>query len=487
MLEKRIEAIKKGVAPKDSIIKWIKEDPNLATELIARGIKTEEEIDSWLRKTPEEHRIEYRSGRYSVEDLKKIMNKGELPADECKGYIKEIIRKKIESGEFSVDQIKSIPDLSSSEKSEYVAAYHRKKIENGQYSIEQIKLLNDLPYSEKTQLLEDLHSQNIVANKYSDSDIEYLLQNDEISEDKLRSILHPNRLKKFLPCIVDVEFLKWENLPPVAPNKTDVFVLGVPGSGKSTLLSGLFHFASHNEYLVYDIENNFGAKYLNQLVDAIYDGCLIRATSVQHMQFMTCDFSDYSGRKHPLTFMEMSGELFSKIYSSDTAELPPKLNEYMMGENYKVLILAIDYEEDDKDNASVSRKELIYSLKVLEKKGVLAKVDAINVVITKWDMYKGGSADGAADFLKRKGYGALRKECEDLSEKYGFSFKFSTFSLGTFYGFQNKKYKYKEEDSKKLYEWFCERTAYIDNGKLKGKSDTTKTNGKSTGWPFGKK
>ena len=53
----RISAIKRGLMKnEDGIKKWIEEDPELGNELVTNGVKTQEQIDAYFQKTPEEHR-----------------------------------------------------------------------------------------------------------------------------------------------------------------------------------------------------------------------------------------------------------------------------------------------------------------------------------------------------------------------------------------------------------------------------------------------
>ncbi len=428
----------------DKMLKdWLK-NTNIADELVNEGLITQAKVDEIFYISPEQYIENHNKGMYSIDDIIRIVEKGGISQEKGKQLITNMYIKDIEDGILSIDQIKTISNLTK---------------------------------DEKFQLVADIHKKNINQQKYSKEKIEALVKNKELTEDDLQECLSAEQLKNFMPCILTVDFSKWEDMPPLQPNKTDIFVLGVPGSGKSTLMSGLLHYAKHNGLLNYNIKNHFGAKYMNQLASAVEDGCLIDRTSANVIQFMACDFIDSDEYKHPLSFIEMSGEVFEGIYNSDEVKIPERMREYVTSDNHKIIVLAIDYyDEINSIQASTKAKDkLEYSLKVLEKFNTLEKVDAILVVITKWDLNKDKSDDAAANFLTERGYKSLKRMCEDYSIDYNLEYTFQTFSLGNFYGINNQKYKYNPEYSEKIFNWFCKNTARLtDSNKRKQNKNQNK-------------
>lgn len=531
--KKQIEAIKKGYAKDETLKKWLEEDPELAQLVIDAGLKPQEDIDALMRKSEEEHEAIYKSGKYTVDDIRNIRKKNEIADDKAlqwihkiltqkieegalsipeikqipefsdfqkEEYINNIYKKQIDSGNMSVDEIRQIPDYTEEQKKKIILGIHQSKIERGEYSIDQIRQIPDFSDYEKSEILIKLfdkkidHNENVIdqirniweisdyqkgelirkihrkkMNQYSTTEIETLIKRNEIDESDIRETLPPEQVREYFGTKIDIETGKWEDLPDLQPNRTDVLVLGIPGSGKTMFLAGLFHYAYLEGRLLKDITNPYGVKYLDSLVDSISQTALLEATTQDKLQVMFCNIKDELARTHPLTFIEMSGEVFKEFYENDDAKIPEKLQQYMHFENQKILILVIDYQEDINKKGSASREQLIFALKVLEREGVMSKIDSIFIIITKWDLCPNkNDSDAPADFLKNKGYMALKAECEQLAEVYNINFMFDTFSLGEFYGIKNDKYNYDETDSKRLYEWICDHSAYLDSKKTTG-------------------
>ncbi len=88
---------------------------------------------------------------------------------------------------------------------------------------------------------------------------------------------------------------------------------------------------------------------MGQLAKAIRKGNLIARTAEDVTQHMACEFTkkietkSFLGkkriktRKHPLTFIEMSGEIFEEINRADEAKIPEKMLEYIGSDNSKVI------------------------------------------------------------------------------------------------------------------------------------------------------
>jgi len=436
LLKKKYESYKpwlrQGRLNDDMLKNWLSDMPGVADVLISEGLLTDEQKRKLVFKSVNEHWANVKNGKYSIDDVRSYSARGEYDR-------------------FTESQM--------------ITEFYVSRINAGLIAIEQIHLIPDLPDSQKKQLIENIHKNNIQSGKYTDEKIEQLIEEGIIGESFLKENLKPEVYNRFLPNIIQVEYMKWVDLPALIPNRTDVFVLGVPGSGKSTFMSGMLHYGRHNSRLTYQFgENVIGAKYLHLLTDAIYQTGLVSATGTEVVQYMACDFIDDKHDKHPMSFIEMSGEFFQKIYDDDHAKIPEKLEPYITGDNFKILTFVIDFQAEGKGSTTQASK-LEHTMLVLEKMGTLIKTDAILIIITKWDLNEG--REEPAEYLKRRGYGAFNTMCEHLSKKYGFSYSFQTFSLGKFYGINKQRYRYDPTDSKRIFDWFCLKAAAENTGNKK--------------------
>lgn len=447
---KLVMEAKAGKLSDDKLKYWLENAPEDKATIIQNGWATQEKIKQIFTKTPQEHRQIFNSGGYSVDSLKKLKASGDIDATEAERMISELYIKQLYDGTISLDDIRRSSDLSN---------------------------------NERIQIITDYHKENIRRERYTSEQIGEALNKKELLEEDLQGVMSEEEIRELFPCTVTPDFMRWTDLPDLILNRTDIFVLGVPGSGKSMLMAGMIYYASINGHLDYLIHNKVGAKYLNQLKDVVKNGCLIAGTAHERLQYMACDFVDDESDKHPLTFIEMSGEVFKQFYNGE--KIPEILLNYFQSENNKVITLVVDYTEENKRNISDADQstQLSFALKILEENGALARTEAINIVVTKWDLAQKNRVESPGQFLKEHGYLQLERQCATYAQQYGLDFSFETFSLGSFYGMQNKKYKYNPDDSKKLFDWYCDNTAIINEGRTSKKTPPVKSK-KGNGWKW---
>lgn len=211
-----------------------------------------------------------------------------------------------------------------------------------------------------------------------------------------------------------------DSLPPLLNNRTDIFFFGVPGSGKSCVLSSLMYYMDEIGVIADNTYNLIGTQYRNQLKDDYSKRVLPDGTAVEAIHYMPFDLRNLSDKsqKHPLNFVDMSGELFRDAYEKGINSIHPKVVEYLKHKNRKVIFLIIDYNVHLRPELEVGPSQssmLTAGLQMLDDFGTLKKVDAINVLVTKSDLFPDDcdKTEYASEFMNTK----YRNFVENLREK----------------------------------------------------------------------
>jgi hypothetical protein len=319
------------------------------------------------------------------------------------------------------------------------------------------------------------HLENIRKGHYDGTKIRGLLTGNVVSEQDLLAlgIFSQSTLDDILgkpKAPISVDFGDWHDVPPLKEHRMDVFVLGLAGSGKSVFMSGLIFYAHKKGRLVNDIEYRVGARYTGNLISAVHQKRLPPRTPDDYIQFLACDFKDDRGSKHPLTFLEMSGEIFTNIHFAKDDKINPRFLEYLKGPNQKVIFLAIDYflhsyqSRQTLDITQSSRFE--YIMQYFEMKGALRNTIAVCILVTKWDLCPNPNQEHAAENFLSEEYLNLINLIKELRDKFGFKFEIFTFSLGEFN--DRLDYTYNDRDSERIFNWLCSFTDITPQSSSKG-------------------
>jgi hypothetical protein len=237
------------------------------------------------------------------------------------------------------------------------------------------------------------------------------IENDEYTVEEIRDdfllsgVITREQLRKYTSMtdeIIDrinyyqkheTPFMEWDNLPPLQLDRTDVYFLGQPGSGKSCVLGSVFHYFDKRGLLAENMQNQIGTIYRNQLKDEFSYGILPDSTAVDGVNYMPIELRNIENTalRHPLNFIEMSGEIFDAAYEKGIASIHPKVKEYLSNKNRKILFFIIDYDlhkRSQKVSFGASQaSKLTAVLETLDNYGTLSKVDAIYVLVTKSDLF----------------------------------------------------------------------------------------------------
>lgn len=367
--------------------------------------------------TVEMHKQFIRQGRYSDDQIKELINKGTLNANNL-----------IEENVLTKERLEKIFYVSPEQ--------HKARVSNKIYSHADIKKLIDTGTLKESELI-----------------TEGLLTRDEMQV-----------IMKRPKAPITIEF-DFGDVPPLQENRVDVFVLGIAGSGKSSFMAGLIYYAKKNGRLNIEPDNLSGFKYAQKLTQAVKQKMLPPATPAEYVQYMACDFTDDQNKQHPLTFIEMSGELFEKCYGVAKERMPGKLQEYLFNsKNNKIIFLTIDYNihSADKYLDTPQETQFDFILRFLNMHGTLKSTEAICILITKWDMCKDTSERAAVNFLEEE-YLNLVNLCKKYKDENKLKFEVFTFSLGSFD--EGKSYEYIPRDSAFLFKWLCSFSPIVKKGK----------------------
>lgn len=309
----------------------------------------------------------------------------------------------------------------------------------------------------------------IVEGRYTDDEIIGFVESGMLEKHELTSkfLISDEKARVLFPEAIEVDFGNWKDVPDtLEEGRVDVFVLGMAGSGKSCFMAGLLYYADNIGKLDANIDNIWGLDYVNTLIEAVDNGAVPPPTSVEYIQYMACDFKNTSDErvKHPLTFIEMSGEIFQNTYAKKMDEMPTKFRKYLFeNPNRKYIFLTVDYAMG---NNIKQKKNFEYLLKFLAGNGTMDTVEGIVLIITKWDGTPEDIESQANDFLQ-KSYLSLINKCEEFVEEFDLSFHVYKFSLGDFN--HPKSYNYVPDDSAEIFNLLCQTTTGIEKTKKKRK------------------
>jgi len=321
-----------------------------------------------------------------------------------------------------------------------------KRIENGELNAGRIKSL----------LLEGSINEEILLNHTS-------MTADMISKVK-------NYQKQPTP------FLSWADLPPLQNGYTDLYFFGQPGSGKSCILASIFYYLEQQAMIINNSYNQQGNIYRALLKDEISYGILPDSTAVEGVNYIPFELINHEnkGNRHPLNFVEMSGELFNKAYEGGINADSLAARNYLNNTNRKLIYFVLDYDQHEKSKtissgpSQSSKMQTILAL--LDDFGTLKYTDGIYIVVTKTDLFPEGvdRYQYAKQFLESS-YNSFLVNCKVLQEKYRNNFDITVYpySIGQV-KFQNMLVQFDLRSPKELVEDILEET-FVTKKSILGK------------------
>ena len=241
-----------------------------------------------------------------------------------------------------------------------------------------------------------------------------------------------------------------EKLEKINKQSTEVYFWGIPSSGKSCALGAILSVAASGRVarsMDPDTESQ-GYGYMMKLINLFQNGevgTLMEGTSVDSFYEMGFDLVDNESTIHPITCIDMAGELMRCMFKANAGDPMSETDEVMLDTMTKVLI----------DNRSTNRKMHIFvieygaenrlyeglpqrvylegAVSYIKNTGIFRKdTDAIYIMITKADKAKNATKDTFTNYINEKYlgfYNGLEQICKDNEINKGKVEKIA-FSLG---------------------------------------------------------
>ena len=347
-------------------------------------------------------------------------------------------------------------------------------IDSGNYTLNQMVEAGLNSYTEENI---KHHYANNFINSTENKEVEALcskIENGEFSAEKIKNFLlngtitetqllsHTSLTKELINQIQNYQkrptpFDSWNDLPPLEKNRTDLYFFGQPGSGKSCILASLFYYLHHNGMLMNSPKNPRGNIYKDQLINEINIGILPDSTQRDGVNYIPLELRNHTNTsfKHPLNFIEMSGELFDDAYETGISDKNLAAKNYLDNKNKKLIYFVLDYFMEKKGfnsggTSQTNKAEQVLTL--LDEFEILKNTDGVFIIISKSDMFPENvnRNEFAVEFLKTR-YLNLYNNIKDLQEKYGFEVKLYPYTIGDV-KFQNLLTKFNMQSPSEIIE-----------------------------------
>ena len=315
--------------------------------------------------------------------------------------------------------------------------------------------------------------------------IKQLVDNEIIS---LHDLLSINIHREFIQMMMNVEsthtFPPPEKLEKVNKQSTEVYFWGIPSSGKSCALGAILSVAANGSIATSmdtDIYSQ-GYGYMMRLINLFQNGAigsLVTGTAIDAFYEMGFDLVDEKNRVHPITCIDMAGELMRCMYKSNAGEQMSMQDVTMLttmtnvlidnrSTNRKIHFFVIEYGAEDRLYEGLpQRTYLDGALSYIKNTGLFKKdTDAVFIMITKADKLKNCTREKLNDYINENYlgfYNGLERVCKDNEINGGVVEKIA-FSLGDVC-FQNYC-KFDSRAAETVVRLLLKRSASYRSGKL---------------------
>lgn len=241
-----------------------------------------------------------------------------------------------------------------------------------------------------------------------------------------------------------------EKLDRIHKQSTEIYFWGIPSSGKSCALGAILSVAASGR-IAKSMDPDTGSQgygYMTKLINLFHNGevgTLMEGTAVDSFYEMGFDLLDVEGRIHPITCIDMAGELMRCMYKANAGDKMNEIDEVMLDTLTRVLIdnrstsrkmhiFVIEYGAEDKLYEGLPQKVYLDgALSYIKNTGIFKKdTDAIYIMITKADKVKNATKETFNQYINDKYlgfYNGLEQICKDNEINKGRVEKLA-FSLG---------------------------------------------------------
>lgn len=241
-----------------------------------------------------------------------------------------------------------------------------------------------------------------------------------------------------------------EKLDRIHKQSTEIYFWGIPSSGKSCALGAILSVAASGriaKFMDSDTSSQ-GYGYMTKLINLFQDGeigTLLEGTPVDSFYEMGFDLVDNENRIHPITCIDMAGELMRCMYKENAGDHMSDSDIEMLDTMTKVLIdnrstnrkmhiFVIEYGAEDRKYEGLPQKVYLEgAVSYIKDTGIFKKdTDAIYIMITKADKAKNNSPSFFNQYINDRYlgfYNGLEQICKDNEINKGHVEKLA-FSLG---------------------------------------------------------
>lgn len=319
--------------------------------------------------------------------------------------------------------------------------------------------------------------------------VNMLLDKGYLDYDDLKTIdINPAFIKHLAEGISTQAFAIPRKLDKIDKLSTEVYFWGIPSSGKSCALGAILSVAGNGHVAKSMSQDNDcqGYGYMTRL-SALFKsngivGTLPEGTSIYSTYEMGFDLEDEHNAVHPITCIDLAGELVRCMYKSDAhedmsedeLEALDTLTRILIDnrtKNRKIHFFVLEYGADDRKYEGLTQTTYLNgALRYIERTGIFKDdTDAIYLMITKVDKAK-ASKGQLANILREYiteyyggFYNGLVKICKDCEINNG-NVEIVPFSLGQVC-FQDYCL-FDEKPAGNVVRKLLERTKGFKNGKL---------------------
>lgn len=318
--------------------------------------------------------------------------------------------------------------------------------------------------------------------------VKQLVEGQVLDCSDLKNIgIDDNFIRKMMEGAGLQSFSSPERLDRIHKQSTEIYFWGIPSSGKSCALGAILSVAASGR-VAHSMDNDIdsqGYGYMTQLInlfDTTQEGSvvpLMAGTNVSDFYEMGFDLIDEKGCIHPITCIDMAGELMRCMYKSNARMNLDEDQNYMLDTLHRVLvdnrttnrkmhIFVIEYGAEDRQYEGLpQRTYLDGAVSYIQNTGIFRKdTDAIFIMITKADKAKNATIETFSNYIKDKYqgfYNGLERICKDNGINRGRVEKIA-FSLGEV-RFQNYC-RFNPRSAENVVRIILERSASQKGGKI---------------------
>lgn len=297
---------------------------------------------------------------------------------------------------------------------------------------------------------------------------------------------------RFIKCLNQSEN-RWQSintstLKEIGKEGTEVYFWGIPSSGKTCALGGVLSVANSGHVaktMSMDIHCQ-GYAYMNRLANLFKEGdatFLPGSTGFTQTYAMSFDLMDQKNKIHPITLVDLAGEVFKAMYwsNADASKLTDPQKKHLetitsilgnnRSENRKIHFFVIEYGAENRQYDGFPQNTYLNgALQYIDQTGILNKdTDGLYILLSKSDKAMEDGVENVGDIRNyiSKGYANFYNGLVKLSQQYeinGGHVDIVPFTLG--------KVCFKDfclfdgTDSEEVVKILLERSYALDSGRI---------------------